>query len=344
MAEIDGDENNNTLTGTTGSDTIHGNGGNDSLHGNDGNDTIYGGDGDDTLDGGRGDDLIIGGRGDDTMTAGQNSPCDTFLIRDGDGNDTITDFDTGEPDVIAFNMAEIQSISDVYDRMSMDGNDTVITYDTGETTRLTNVDMANFGPSNFQMQSGPVCFLEGTFIATVTGFRRIETLRPGDLIFTRDDGPQPLLQLLRQTVRFKTREDRARPILIKRGAFGPQTPFVDLIVSPQHRILVTVPATQEEVLVPAVKLLSRNGVRRMRGRSGAVYLNLLLPRHAIVLANDIAAESLLVTPYTRAPVHPHLLTPALEDAHATPARRLVLVDPAKGATGQGTGSAPAIVE
>ena len=156
MSTIEGDSGNNSLTGTTGNDQLSGKDGNDTLDGNDGNDTIWGGDGDDVITGGRGDDVIIGGRGNDTMTAGDNSPSDTFVIRDGDGSDVITDFDPPEPDVLAFDMAEIQTFQDLVDRMSMDGPDTVITYDNGETTRLLNTDMTALGPANFSTSAGQV--------------------------------------------------------------------------------------------------------------------------------------------------------------------------------------------
>ena len=54
----------------------------------------------DTLTGGAGDDWIDGGAGDDTLTGG--SGADTFTFDAGDGDDTITDFDT-ENDLIVLN-------------------------------------------------------------------------------------------------------------------------------------------------------------------------------------------------------------------------------------------------
>src|SRR5690606_32383544 len=38
----------------------------------------------------------------------------------------------------------------------------------------------------------PICFTSGTLIATPDGERAVETLRPGDLVMTRDHGPQEL--------------------------------------------------------------------------------------------------------------------------------------------------------
>ena len=56
MANIVGDNDPNTLPGTTGDDTITGLGGNDILEGGEGNDTLNGGPGNDTLNGGNGTD------------------------------------------------------------------------------------------------------------------------------------------------------------------------------------------------------------------------------------------------------------------------------------------------
>ena len=55
--------------------------------------TLTGGDGGDRLTGNSGDDLLDGNLGDDTLAGGMGS--DTFVLRAGDGTDTITDFELG---------------------------------------------------------------------------------------------------------------------------------------------------------------------------------------------------------------------------------------------------------
>ncbi len=62
-AQIDGDDADNTLTGTANADTIDGKGGSDLIHGNAGDDQLRGGDGDDSLRGGAGIDAYDGGPG-----------------------------------------------------------------------------------------------------------------------------------------------------------------------------------------------------------------------------------------------------------------------------------------
>ena len=76
-----------------------GSGGADLLSGGDGNDIIFGQAGNDTLNGGAGNDILLGGMGNDTLTGGAGA--DTFMYVKGEtGNDTITDFNIGEGDVI----------------------------------------------------------------------------------------------------------------------------------------------------------------------------------------------------------------------------------------------------
>ena len=84
----------NTLYGGSGANTLYGYAGNDKLYGYAGNDILYGGDGDDTLNGGDGNDTLYGGAGADTLTGGAGK--DTFVYVNGEGNDTITDYASGQ--------------------------------------------------------------------------------------------------------------------------------------------------------------------------------------------------------------------------------------------------------
>lgn len=345
MADIDGDGNDNSITGTSaddniegnggqdtlqgggGSDTVSGGSGNDDIDGGSGNDTLYGGDGDDTITGGAGQDVIVGGRGNDVMSAGSASTTDTFVIRDGDGNDTITDFDPSEPDIIKFDMAEVSTYQDVLDRISTDGNDTIITYDNGSFTRLSNVDPANLSSTNFQFGAGPVCLGEGTLIQTPTGPTPIEVLKAGDAVITLDHGPQQIVHILAETLSFRSEEDRRRPILISQGALGPNQPERDTIASPQHRFVMRNPGTGQDVLVAAVKLIKRRGIRRMKGRKSVTYYNLLMGQHEVVFANGCQVETMLVTPFTLLKLASMNDSPDMMPATMQPVRDLSPHDP-----------------
>ncbi|MGJ8581680.1 MAG: beta strand repeat-containing protein, partial [Psychromonas sp.] len=93
---VEGDDNNNaSLTGTTGSDRIYGYGGNDTLNGGEGADLLRGGAGNDTLSGGSGNDILIGGIGSDTLTGNTGNDVFRWETVDATSVDTITDFEIG---------------------------------------------------------------------------------------------------------------------------------------------------------------------------------------------------------------------------------------------------------
>jgi len=83
----------NTIYGTTANDTICGENFADTIYGYAGNDYLYAGAGDDQLIGGVGNDTLVGGTGNDT-----------YLFGRGDGQDTISDYDTagGNNDSLRF--------------------------------------------------------------------------------------------------------------------------------------------------------------------------------------------------------------------------------------------------
>jgi len=77
------------LEGGGGADYLEGGAEDDALAGGDGDDKLIGGNGADTLTGGAGDDVLQGGKGDDVLQGGADS--DLYVIRTGDGRDTILD-------------------------------------------------------------------------------------------------------------------------------------------------------------------------------------------------------------------------------------------------------------
>ena len=92
---LEGDEGNDTLTGSAGNDRLDGDENNDVLNGGGGRDTIYGGEGNDRINGGAGNDTIEGGEGNDTIdvSLGNDVVRHTGAL---DGKDVINGFD-GNP-------------------------------------------------------------------------------------------------------------------------------------------------------------------------------------------------------------------------------------------------------
>ena len=147
-----------------------------------------------------------------------------------------------------------------------------------------------------------VCFTTGTLIDTDRGPRPVHLLRVGDMIRTRDHGMQPLRWLGgRQLSQSELAgQSRLHPIRVAAGALGPGMPARDLMVSPQHRLLVRSTIAERmtgapEVLIAAVHLLGHPGIERVETDSVG-YWHLMFDRHEIVFAEGAEAESLHLGP------------------------------------------------
>ncbi|WGH78858.1 Hint domain-containing protein [Jannaschia ovalis] len=160
------------------------------------------------------------------------------------------------------------------------------------------------GGATYSAQSAPnqgtvPCFARGTLIATPEGPRPVEALRPGDRVTTVDRGAQPVVWAWSGPQMLAAVAADARPILIAAGALGPGRPARDLVVSPQHRVLVgglgqMMALFAGERLVAAKALTALPGVRFMRGRRAVDWVHLAFARHELILAEGCIAESLLL--------------------------------------------------
>ena len=134
-------------------------------------------------------------------------------------------------------------------------------------------------------------------ITTVNGLMPVEDLREGHLVLTRDNGYQPVRWVGERIV------DRAElsksphfnPVQIAADALAPGVPERDLIVSPQHRMVVENVAAQlllghEEVFVKAKDLLHKPGVTRVAPDS-VTYLHVMFDNHEVILAENAWTES-----------------------------------------------------
>ena len=144
-----------------------------------------------------------------------------------------------------------------------------------------------------------VSFSRGTHITMASGAQKpIEELSVGDVVLTRDDGPQAIRWIGQSTVRAI---GEFAPIRIKAGTLHNEN---DLLVSPDHRLFIyqrfdALGAGRNEVLVRARHLVNGDTVTRQSG--GFVdYFQLLFDQHHIIFAEGIAAETFLVDTRTRA--------------------------------------------
>lgn len=145
----------------------------------------------------------------------------------------------------------------------------------------------------------PVCFTRGTLIETANGLVPVENLQKGDLILTQDNDLQPIRWIGIQHISTQalTKNLKLRPIRIQAGALGHLSPNMDLMVSPQHRILIRSEFAQkmfatDEVLIAAKHLLEIDGIDVAHNVTEVDYFHFMFDNHQIVFANGAASESL----------------------------------------------------
>ncbi len=147
------------------------------------------------------------------------------------------------------------------------------------------------------------CFAAGTLILTAAGEIAIEDLRAGDLVWTKDNGFQAIAWIGARHLSSKALATMPEnhPIRICKDALGEGFPKVDLLVSPQHRVLVSSKIAKrmfgaEEVLVAAKSLLHIEGVEVASDLDCVAYHHMLFSRHEVVYSNGAETESLFTGP------------------------------------------------
>jgi len=131
------------------------------------------------------------------------------------------------------------------------------------------------------------CFLAGTRIATPAGGTPVETLSIGDLLLGADGVARPVRWIGRQTVVAVFADpQRNFPIRVTAGALGDNTPSRDLLVSPDHALLV------DGLLVQAAALVDGIAVRHEPAPAERfTWYHIELEDHALVLAEGTPAET-----------------------------------------------------
>ncbi len=138
------------------------------------------------------------------------------------------------------------------------------------------------------------CFLRGTMIATPDGETAVESLRPGDLVDVIENGTRTSRPAIwvggrsMDAAEFGNRAE-AYPVRIRRHAIADNVPHRDLLVTPEHCILV------EGGLIPARMLVNNSSIIVDRSIPIFDFFHIELDRHGILLAEGLATESYLDT-------------------------------------------------
>jgi len=264
-----------------------------------GDDVLRGGGGDDTILGDGGNDTISGGSGNDSLTGGDGN--DRFNYSAGQGNDTITDFNSGNTGSITDNdnnNNDFIDLSNFYTNqtelrndLSDDGilNQSVGDYSNndalGGSITMTGAQRSDLTNDTTNV----VCFARGTLIHTARGRVPVEQVCAGTRIQTRDNGVQTVRWAGSRRV---AATGKFAPVLIRQGVLGNER---DLLVSPQHRMLLQgwrpeLFTGETEALAAAKMLIDGHGVI-LRAGGMVEYFHILFDRHEIILAENCWSES-----------------------------------------------------
>ena len=290
---IDGGQGDDTIFGMDDKDTLLGSAGNDVIDGGIDDDLIYGGQNNDALVGGDGNDTVYGGIGKDVFTGGAGAD-QLFGENDQDqfAGGTIGDYvDGGEGgnDFDTLDLSGAGPFHIVYDPANAEN---------GTVSFLDPADHHVVGTMTFKNIENVIpCFTPGTLIATPRGEVAVENLRVGDRIITRDNGMQEIRWLGRRDLSWTdlAAAPHLKPILIRQGSLGQDLPERDMMVSPNHRLLVANDRTalyfdEHEVLVAAKHLAAGKGIHSVDA-AGAAYIHFMCDRHEVVLSNGAWTES-----------------------------------------------------
>lgn len=151
----------------------------------------------------------------------------------------------------------------------------------------------------FNSQSTITCFTSGTEILTKNGPISIDELSLGDKVSVLSSAQKEILWMKRRTISRKElyHNPNLRPVHITAGALGQGLPHKDLILSQQHRIMVSSKIAQrmfgnQDVLIPAKKLTDLPGIYIDNSCEEITYVHFALDEHSIVFAQGAPTESL----------------------------------------------------
>lgn len=315
---ISGGDGDDIVSGLDGDDVLVGGQGSDVVNGGDGNDVLSGGDAsavddpdtdpsDDELLGGAGSDILYGDAGNDSIDLGDDTDLDlAFGGADADTFTGVSWSDTPNPLGLTGDVIVGGETGDDDDTIDLTGQGPlrVLWENDDPTTESGVIEFLDspggnvLGTATFrEIENVIPCFMPGSRVATPSGEKLVEELCVGDKVLTRDNGVQEIRWYGQKRLDYGklSKVPHLQPILIPAGSLGGGLPERDMMVSPNHRMLVADDRTslyfaEHEVLVAAKHLEGRQGIRRMP-QMQATYIHFMFDRHEVVLADGAWTES-----------------------------------------------------
>ena len=140
------------------------------------------------------------------------------------------------------------------------------------------------------------CYSKGTLILTNQGYIKVEDIKKGDLVVRKgrissngslekniDINEAPIVWIGKFTPNILN--SNSRPICITKNAFGEACPFVDLYVSPCHRLLIN------DKIVASSNLINGETIYQDNECKSVEYYHLECDIHSAIYANGVLAET-----------------------------------------------------
>ena len=178
--------------------------------------------------------------------------------------------------------------------------------------RMYNLDRSLLNAIGFDVN----CFAAHTRILTRRGEIAVENLTTDDQLVLHEGGTAPIIWIGHRQIDLSKHPhpEAVQPVLISADALADCVPARDLLVSPDHALLL------DGHLIPAKALLNGHSIRQC-ALEQITYYHIELPEHAVLYAEGVAAESYLDTGNRDAfanqgiaiALHPHF-APGVADA------------------------------
>jgi hypothetical protein len=145
----------------------------------------------------------------------------------------------------------------------------------------------NGAGGSFVFLSDTVCYCRGTLIRTEVGEIPVEDLRIGDKVVTVSGEARPIKWVGRRGYdgRFVARNRDILPVLIEAGGLGDGVPARDLMVSPEHALVI------DGLFFPARMLVNGVTIRQLDAVDAIEYFHIELDTHDVIFAEAATAET-----------------------------------------------------